>query len=448
MNWSYSLADLAKIIGAEPPAKSVVFQSISTDTRTLCPGDLFFALSGARFDGASFVPDAFAKGACAAVSSRPSENGPVLVVSEPLRALQVFAAHHRRRWKIPVLAITGSCGKTMSKDLVAAVLSSKYRVVKTQGNLNNEIGCPLSLLQLNGESQFAVIEMGANHLGEVARLCALARPTESAITMIAPAHLEGFGTLANVARAKAEIVESLPVDGTFYVNADDPRCVAIGQRFSGKKVRFGHSGEVVLEACEFVSAEELRLHVAPVGELRLPLQSRAHATNVLLAVAVGVNHGITEFEGPLRAAGAASTRMKVLRVGPLEILDDTYNANPASMAAALHALMERPGHGTRIAVLGDMWELGAAAGDLHRDLGRLAGKLGVQHLFATGRYACDTIAGAGEVSLDHAEIVSDHQTAANAVRAVAQPGDVLLVKGSRIARMEQVIAQLRELYRE
>lgn len=446
MPWTYQVEELARIVGADPPDRSAAFQSISTDTRTLEPGQIFFALSGENFDGNRFVREAFGKGAAAAVCKERNDAGPCLVVAEPLKALQEFAACHRARYDICVLALTGSCGKTMSKDMVAAVLGSRRRLVKTPGNLNNEIGCPLSLLQIDDETDMAVIEMGANHSGEIARLCELARPTESAITMIAPAHLEGFGSVENVAKAKGEIVEALSPDGTFYVNADNEWCVRIAGSFPGNKVLFGSSGDVVLDACGFDESGEMRLRVKPVGELRLPLVCRAHASNVLLAIAVGLRHGVDEFQAPLREACSSLSHFKLLRIGPLEVIDDSYNANPSSMAAALETLAERPCKGARIAALGEMLELGAAAKDLHRQAGELAGKLGVTHVFVKGPHAADVAGAAKAAGASHAEAVDDAGAIAQAIHDVARAGDVLLVKGSRGLRMECVIEALQELY--
>ena len=444
MDWRYTIDRLADVVGAPSPATgATAFGRASTDTRHLEPGDVFFALKGERFDGNRFVGEAFARGAAAAVTTEGHDAGPCLVVEDPLEALQQFAAFHRAQYDIPVIAITGSCGKTTAKDLIAAVLGTRYTVAKTPGNLNNDIGCPLSLLEIGGKTDVAVIEMGANHAGEVAALCRLAQPTEAAITMVAPAHLEGFGTVENVASAKAEIVEALGPNGVFYVNADDPWCCDIAQRFSGEQVRFGSSGEVVLEACAFTGPGEMRLDVAPVGELRLPLACRAHAVNVLLAVAVGLRHNVQEFQDPLRKACANSTRFKIVTIGPLVVIDDTYNANPASMAAAFEALAEWPASGARIAALGEMLELGDAAPALHRDVGERAAQLGVTHLFVTGPHARDVAAAAEGVQ---AEVMDDPQAIAQAVYRLARPGDMLLVKGSRGMRMEWVIEALRERY--
>jgi len=452
------LEKLAGAIGAEAPGSPVAFERVSTDSRRIEAGAVFFALSGERFDGNAFVGDAFACGACAAVTNVACAGGPCLVVADPLEALQQFAAWHRQRYAIPVLAVTGSCGKTTAKDLTSALLESRFAVAKTPGNLNNEIGCPLSLLQIGDDTGMAVIEMGANHEGEIAGLCALAAPTESAITMIAAAHLEGFGSIENVAKAKAEIVEGLPGDGVFYVNAEDEWCVRIAERFEGEKVFFGRGGDVVLEEYAVVGPGEARLRVAPVGTLSLPLACRAHATNVLLAIAVGLRHGVTEFEGPLRAACAAASRFKVRRVGPLVVMDDSYNANPRSMAAALEALAEWPGGGTRIAALGEMLELGEASGDLHRQIGETAGALGIAHVFAMGPHASDVIAGCRSRRLGsrlsagarrsqgspHAEIFDDPGAMAEAICAAAGRDGLVLVKGSRGIRMERVIEALEE----
>jgi UDP-N-acetylmuramoyl-tripeptide--D-alanyl-D-alanine ligase len=383
------------------------------------------------------------------------------LTGDPLHALQVFAAHHRNQYAIPLLAITGSCGKTTSKDLVTALLSTKYSVVKTQGNLNNEIGCPLSLLNIDNDTEMAVMELGANHRGEIAGLCELARPTEAAITMISEAHLEGFGSLDDVASAKGEIAQGLPQEGTFYVNANDTNCVRIAEAFGGKTVRFGEReaaggpnlllgepGDVILRSWRLDPDGEMVLDVDPVGELKLPLYARAHAANVLLAVAVGLRHGVKSFQDPLAEACAASTRLRVVQLGPIEVIDDTYNANPASVRAALDALRNRPGSGARIAVLGEMKELGADAEFWHAQVGRMAGEVGVEALFSRGPHARATIDEAKRAGVPHAEMHETHDALAGAIRACAQPGDSVLVKGSRGAAMERVIERLRLLYED
>jgi UDP-N-acetylmuramoyl-tripeptide--D-alanyl-D-alanine ligase len=446
MGWSYTATQLAEWIRcAAPVGKQKALTGISTDTRTIQPGDVYVALRGPNFDAESFVADAFAKGASAAICRSAHPEGPCLLVEDPLKALQRFASRHRMTLDVPVLAITGSCGKTTAKDLTSALLGTRYEVVKTPGNLNNEIGCPMSLLNMDRHTTFAVIEMGANHVGEIARLCGLARPTETAVTMVAPAHLEGFGSIESVAKAKAEIVDNLDADGRFYQNMDNPWCREMGQDFGGEFVRFGREGDVVLRSCEFNDTGELVLDIDPVGELRLPLPVKAHATNVLLAVAVGLQHGITDFEAPLREACLAGARFKVYSLGGLEILDDTYNANPASMEAALEALMGRKNRNSRIAVLGDMLELGEEAVDHHRSLGARAAAVGVDRLLSYGDHACDIIRGAQEAGLSDAEVFSSHEDIAAALHQVATPGDAILLKGSRGVCMERVADALKQL---
>ena len=263
--------------------------------------------------------------------------------------------------------------------------------------------------------------------------------------MVAPAHLEGFGSIADVAKAKAEIVDNLDADGRFYQNMDNPWCREMAKDFSGEIIRFGSEGDVVLRSCEFDAEGELLLDIDPIGKLRLPLPVKAHATNVLLAVAVALQHGIQEFEAPLRRACAASSRFKVYPLGGLEILDDTYNANPSSMKAALEALMDRPGKGRRMAVLGDMLELGADAQAMHRELGEAVARLGVDHLYTYGAHACDIIRGAREAGLSEAESYDSHHALATALFHVAAPGDTILLKGSRGVRMEQAAGALQQL---
>ena len=443
MGWSYTLGKLAAWLDTAPgSAPTTPFSGVSTDTRTLEPGSLFVALAGPNFDAERFVGEAFARGAAAALCKEPHPEGPCLTVPDPLAALQRFARRHRMAHDVPVLAITGSCGKTTAKDLTATLLESRYRVIRTLGNLNNDIGCPLSLLRIERDTALAVIELGANHPGEIAQLCTLARPTESAVTMVAPAHLEGFGSIEDVARAKGEIVDGLDADGCFYRNMDNSWCRAMGADFRGDEVRFGHEGDVVLRAQSFDDSGDMLLDIDPIGRIRLPLLVPAHATNVLLAVAVGLRHGVSEFEGPLRDACSRAARFKVRVLGDYEILDDTYNANPASMEAALEALAQRPGSGKRLAALGEMLEMGDDVAAHHQALGEAAARHGVEVLFAYGAHARDIIAGARAAGVPLAEALESHEAIADALLQSASPGDSILLKGSRGVRMERVAEAL------
>jgi UDP-N-acetylmuramoyl-tripeptide--D-alanyl-D-alanine ligase len=448
MTWRYSASNLARILGitdasVETLARS--FSAVSTDTRTIGLEQAFFALKGENFDGNQYVEQALEKGAAFAVTSQPGP-GCRLVTPDPLAALQTFAARHRDTYERPLLAITGSCGKTSAKDCIAALLETRYNVVKTQGNLNNDIGCPRSLLGINGDTEMAVIEMGANHAGEIAQLCQWARPTEALVTMVGPAHLEGFGSVENVAKAKAEIVEGLQGRGRFYVNNDDPWCRRMAEDFPGEKIRFGAEGEVALRSCEPLSSGGFALDIDPIGRLKLPLFVRAQVSNILAAIAVALQHGITEFEEPLRRACKESSRARMLQVGPLMVLEDAYNANPSSMDAALQAVAEHPAPGRRFAALGEMLELGEAAEELHRGLGEKAAEAGVARLYARGPHAYAMIEGARERGLADAEVMQAHHAMADAIYAEARAGDLLLLKGSRGMKMETVLEALRQRY--
>lgn len=453
MAWSYSVKEIANIVGADPLDRDAVCTGVSTDTRTLQPGDVFFALTGEHFDANRFLNEAFEKGASAAVMSdrNADSHGPCIRVDDPLHALQRFARDHRRRYDIPLIAITGSSGKTSSKDLIAAVLETRFTLAKTRGNLNNAIGCPLSLLRIDSGTDVAVIEMGANHPGEIRELCDIAAPTEAAITLIGASHLEGFGTLEGVASAKAEIVESLPESGIFYVNTDDARCVTIANAYSGRKIYYGTQTDahdrldVALQSSSTDPEGSMRLTIDPIGEISIPLFSRAHIVNVLLAVSLGLQHGVTEFEDPIREACKEPARFNVFTVGGVVLLDDTYNANPVSMRAALEALHDHPAPGSRIAALGDMGELGPESTRFHTELGRLAGELGVSTVFARGAHACATIAGAEEAGVAHTATLDDHAEIAKAIHEIVRPGDVVLVKGSRSLAMEHVVRHLTHL---
>jgi UDP-N-acetylmuramoyl-tripeptide--D-alanyl-D-alanine ligase len=447
MSWSYDLETIARVVCGTHHGANATVDGVSTDTRTLGPGTLFFALKGEKHDANHFLEQAFANGATAVVTNRADAPTPCIVVGDPLRALQDLARWHRAQFRIPLIAITGSCGKTTTKDYIAALLSTRYRVVKTQGNLNNDIGVPLSLLRIDPETEAAVIEMGANHIGEIASLCRIALPTDSAITMVGAAHIEGFGSVERVAAAKSEIASGLGPHGVFYVNNDDPWCRRVGLQYTGETVGFGRDGAVALLGCEARPGEDMLLDIEPVGRLALPLPSPAHVNNVLLACAVALRHGVTEFQVPLLEACRQSSRFKVLQVGGIEVIDDTYNANPPSMRAALDALALRGG-GRKMAVLGDMFELGEMAESGHEEVGAYAGAKAVSHVWALGGHA-ERVAGAALAGgAGAARALESHEAIAREVLETAVPGDVLLVKGSRGMRMERVIEAMRALLGE
>ncbi len=440
-----TLAWVAEVLGLPQADPSAVVESVVIDSRKVVPGALFVALAGARTDGHAFVEVAAQAGAVAAlVERRQPTDLPQLVVADVRRALAVLATAWRARFTCPVIALTGSNGKTTTKELLAAILARKGPVLATEGNLNNDLGVPLTLLRLRRRHQFAVIEQGANHVGEIAELTTISRPDIALITNAGPAHLEGFGSLEGVARGKGEIYAGLGPNGVAVINADDrfatywrevaaPRRVvactleSIDAELRGSWCAHGEGGRVDM--------------TTPVGRVTvdIALQGRHNGMNALLAsacawVAGADLHEIHDGLANVQPVGGRLNRQR----GPhgCSIIDDTYNANPASMGAALALLAERPGR--RIAALGDMGELGAEAEVLHRELGRRARALGIDALYACGPLSRATVEGFGEQGFHF----DDHAALAAALRAQLAADVTVLAKGSRSAGMERVVALL------
>lgn len=432
------------------------FLRVATDTRALCGGELFVALKGEQHDAHRFAADAVAAGAVGLVADRPVDlpaaaDVTVLQVPDTLHALQGLAADLRRRVAPCVLAVTGSNGKTTTKEMLAAILEAAVgpaQVLKTHGNLNNLIGVPLTLLGLAGDERYAVIEMGMNAPGEIARLTAIADPDVGLITNVGPAHLEGLGSIEGVARAKGELFERMRPTGTAIVNAEDPHVSALGAAFPGRVVRFGAATDVSADAvtCDARGAAAFRLHLGPtVIDVQLQIPGRHNVSNALAAAAAAsaVGIGPAAIRAGLAAAAPVGSRMRVVTLANgITVVDDSYNANPASMAAALQSLVEAPAT-RRIAVLGDMLELGAASVEQHRAVGRLAGSAGLTALYVHGDFARETAAGAASaMAPDAIHVGASHAAIATALAADARHGDWVLVKGSRGQRMEEVVRLL------
>jgi UDP-N-acetylmuramoyl-tripeptide--D-alanyl-D-alanine ligase len=441
-----------------PPAS---VEGVSTDTRTLPEGSLFVALRGERFDGHAFLPEAGARGAAAAVVDDrfdPTEGvaGPAgrLVVPDTLRALGAIARLHRSRFQLPVVGVTGSNGKTTTREMIAAVLSTRGKVLKTEGNLNNEVGVPLTLFGLDASHSAAVVEMGMNHPGEIARLAAIALPQVGVVTLAAPAHLEGLGTVDAVADAKAELYAGLPPGGIVIANADDPRMLKRAQASARRMITFsgskGRRGDVVV--LEIVSSGEDGLRfVLGVGNRELPvhipgLVGPHNASNAAAAAAAAIALGCTDREitRGLAAVRPVGRRLRLERLpSGVALLDDCYNANPASMSAALATLAGIAGPGRRaVAVLGDMLELGAFEAEAHRALGAEVARSGVKVLAAFGPRSRETAEAARAAGLDafHTE---DVDALVRWAKAALAPGDALLVKGSRGMKLERLVEALR-----
>ncbi len=438
------LSEAAKTLAVHWSGKDVSFSGCQIDSRALSPGALFAALRGERFDGHDFVAQAEARGPAAALVERLVSSAlPALVVPDTRQALGSLASAWRRRFQLPVVAVTGSNGKTTVKEMLASILSGQGAVLATLGNLNNDIGVPLTLFRLGAEHRFAVVEMGANHVGEIAGLAAVAAPTVGIITQCAPAHLEGFGSVDAVARAKGELFEGLAAGGTAVINADDDyaplwRGLAGDQR----QLTFGMQPTADVSAVCELGPETSRLDLkTPKGNVtvRLALPGRHNVMNALAAsaAAVALDVPLDLIKVGLESMKAVSGRLQI-RVGGggVRIIDDTYNANPASLAAGLAVLGGLGGR--RWLVLGDMAELGEAAMAYHQEVGRLAREAGVERIYATG-----TLSRAASEAFGPEGRHYDSQAAlTEALRADLTEAVTLLVKGSRSSGMERVVAAL------
>ena len=442
------LYEAAGLLDGEATGADVAFTAVSTDSRQLSPGALFVALTGPNFDGHDFIAVARERGAVAALVSRPvADPLPQLRVADTRLALGQLAAVWRERFTGPLIALTGSNGKTTLKEMIAAILRGRGPTLATEGNLNNDIGVPLTLLRLNGEHACAVIEMGANHPGEIAYLTDLARPDVAIINNAGPCHLEGFGDLAGVARAKGEIFQGLRPNGVAVINRDDEYAdYWVGLNPGRRIVDCGldHPAAVRGEILDSAS-NRFRLSVDG-GEIaiQLPLPGRHNVRNALAAAAATLAVGATLEEirrglESLRGVGGRLQRLPGRHGGA--VIHDAYNANPASLAAALEAVGS--GLGRKWLVLGDMRELGPAADALHARSGREARVAGFERLYALGEHSRAAVAAFGTGGLHFEDVDA---LVADLHRDLQQGGEsaVVLVKGSRGMRMERVVAALVE----
>jgi UDP-N-acetylmuramoyl-tripeptide--D-alanyl-D-alanine ligase len=457
---TWTLGELARACGGElRGAAATEVMSVSTDTRTLARGALFVAVKGDSFDGHDFLGDAARAGAAALLVAHAPGAGvslPAIVVGDTIAALGELARAHRAKFAGPVVAITGSNGKTTTKELCARVLEAAgRRVRRTPGNLNNHIGMPLSILGLAAGDEALVVELGMNHAGEIDALAAIADPTVGAITNVAPAHLGMLGSLEAIAAAKGELFGRLRPDAVAIVNADDPNCVAQSARFEGKKLRFA-----LRAPADFRARVERVEHGSAVYELECPAgraqvrmrapglhlvddglcaAAAAFATGLLGAQPLAaIVQGLEEFSG-------VPGRVALVRApNGLLVIDDSYNANPHSVARALETLAELRGSGRAFAVLGDMFELGDDAEALHAEVGRRAAAAGVDSLVCVGELSANTAIAARAAGLARVFETESAEEAAQHVRAAARSGDVVLVKASRGMKLERVVKLLTE----
>jgi UDP-N-acetylmuramoyl-tripeptide--D-alanyl-D-alanine ligase len=432
---------------------SVEFQGISTDSRTLQPGELFIPLRGEKYDGHDYLTQAIQRGAAGCISEEMLGGMlvPVIKVNDTLKALGDLAAAVRRKFSGPVIGITGTSGKTTCKEMMAVILSHLGPGLKSAGNFNNLVGVPLTLFGLQPEHRWAVIEMGMSARGEIARLAEIAMPNIGLITNIGAGHLQNFDGISGVARAKGELYISLSTEGIALINADDPETRLLPVANGVRKVLFGTSSDADIRA------ERITVHNGSVSfdlvvndsmqKIQLPIPGRHNVSNALGAAAAAtvLGIGLKEIAAGLKAFQPCPGRMELLELpGDLVVLNDSYNANPLSVHAALDALHDLGAPGHRVAVLADMLELGQTAPELHYQIGLLAASR-VDRIFTYGSLAREIARGALDAGLpeDRIVVAGSHAELADRLLGALQSGDRILVKGSRGMRMEKVIDALR-----
>ena len=437
--------------------EACVFPRVSTDSRTVDAGDLFVALRGERYDGHRFVENALERGAKGALVEEPPpedvlrcREAAIVVVPDCLKALGDLAAGWRRKFSVPVGVLTGSNGKTTTKEMTLAILRLCFSCLWSPGNYNNRIGLPLTLLMLKPEHERVILEMGMNEPGEIRVLTRIANPQAAALLNVGPAHLERFFSVEAVAEAKGEMLETMPPEAVFVFNCDDPRVRTLAHRWKGHGRSFGFSRDAeirLLDAREDGRVQKIRIEVMGnevATEIHLP--GRHNLTNALAAVALSSVLGapLEAVEEGLARFRTMEGRFSVRMYEDFTIVDDSYNANPASMESALETLREVSGDADRILVLGDMLELGTFSEEAHRDLGRKAGRLRPSLLCVTGSYAKWVVEGAGEEGVPEKRIVlfEDVKSVAREILAHMEGGEWVLIKGSRGMALERVVEEL------
>jgi UDP-N-acetylmuramoyl-tripeptide--D-alanyl-D-alanine ligase len=444
---------LGEILGR---MESMEIKGVSIDSRTIKKGELFVALKGDRFDGHDFVPDAIKKGAWGAMVERTAlENRfaslgglkNILPVEDTLFTLQEMSRQHRRKFSIPVVGVTGSNGKTTTKEMLAGILKQRGPVLKNEGNLNNHIGVPLTLMKLNASHRAAVVEMGMSAPGELDTLARLVGPTVGVITNIGPAHLEFFGSMEKVAEAKGELLNSLASDATAVLNADDLFFEMLRNKFIGRGITFGIQNKADVSASRIrqdaACADFTLVADGRTADVRLRAPGTHNIYNALAAAAAAlavdmpldaVKYGLDDFS-------PVAMRSEIKEIQGRTVLADYYNANPASMEAAINTLISLSEGRKSIAVLGDMLELGQAAPGSHREIGLAAARAGVDIVITVGALAKHIGEGALEGGMPNERVLEapTHAEAAELLKKLSRPGDVVLIKGSRGMKMEKIL---------
>jgi len=461
----FLIADLAGIIKTRPAASEYAirdFTGVSIDSRTTRPGNCFFAIAGENFDGHDYVADVFAKGAVCAVVSKDIKlaDKPIFKVADTIKALGDFAGEYRRRAGFKVIAITGSAGKTTTRQIAYQALSQRFRVYQSPKSFNNSIGLPLTLLGADPEHQIVIAELGSNHPGEIACLTGIAAPDIAVVINVHPAHLEGFGDLQTIIQEKLSISEGLTPDGVLIINADFDRLVNACRAKGAKFITFGKSDGADYQARNISYEASASRFTIDDTEVYLPLAGPGNLENALAAWAVCSQFGLAigDFAKAVKTLSPISMRAEMLQIGTLTVLNDCYNANPASMRNALDILagLDPTGNRRLVFICGDMAELGQQTERLHTELGTSIAKANVGLLVAVGKFAKIAVeaakttaeynSGSHEAKSLQIKCFEDTLSVCNNLHKFIKDYDIILVKGSRTAQLEMVVEKLKELY--
>lgn len=454
------LSKIAEYAGAtiQGGDANVLVDTVSTDSRTIQPGQLFVALRGENFNAHDFIETVAQSGAVGAIVEQGWRgNVPrqfaLFRAPDTLRAYQDLAGNYRRSLRLKVIAITGSNGKTSTKDFTAAVLARRFRVTKTEANFNNHVGLPRTILEATPDDEIGVWEIGMNHPGEIAPLAKIAKPDAAIITNIGVAHIEFMGSREAIADEKGALAEAVAADGWLILNADDLFSGRIAPRTKARVILAGTTSGTIraAEISQSPNGSDFTiLEGAHRCRAQLPVPGLHMIQNALFAVAAGRAFGLSleESAAALASAPLSKARLQVKIIRGVQFIDDSYNANPDSVKAALRTLVELEADGKRIAVLGEMRELGAETERLHREVGEKAATFGIDHLIAIGETGKLTVAAAQRAGMKHAVAVSNTTKAAELLEGIVRPGDLVLIKGSRAARTEQVMEAFSNLQLE
>jgi UDP-N-acetylmuramoyl-tripeptide--D-alanyl-D-alanine ligase len=460
-----SLNELLKVTGGklwnETKRNEILAKGVSIDSRTIKKGNLFVAIPGETYDGHQFVYEAIDEGACVVIISKEKTNQmkskelkeiPVVAVEDTKRALREIAAWHRKKFELPAVAVTGTNGKTTTKEMIAEVLSSKFKVLKSVKSYNNLVGVPLTLFELDRDIQILVLELGMSRLGEIGILTQTAKPNIGVITNIGPAHLESMESLEKIAQAKFELLDHMPSPHTAVLNADDEFLAKRIKALKEKTISFGIKNKADFKASQLKIRDEGYMGFRINGKLdiNLKLLGEHNVYNALAAFAVGSLLGVDEFKikESLQRYTPSELRMELVQIGNVKVINDSYNANPVSMEKAIRTLKQVKSPGRKIALLGDMLELGEKAFDYHLKLGKSVAESEIDLLLTVGKLSLVIGQGAREYGMSPEKIFAfdNNENVSSYLSENVKAGDLILIKGSRKMKLEEVVLSLKSQY--